>query len=155
MAERAKAAGVRLRPHCKTHKLPEVARLQLAAGAAGLTLAKGSEAEAFAAHGFDDVFLAYPIVGADKARRLLRLSERMRLTVGADSEAGARTLSDVFAAAGRRLEVRLKIDVGTHRVGVLPKDARAVAEQIVALPGISLTGIFAHAGDGYHCDTTD
>jgi D-serine deaminase-like pyridoxal phosphate-dependent protein len=61
----------------------------------------------------------------------------------------------VFAAAGRRLEVRLKIDVGTHRVGVLPADARAMAERIAGLPGVSLVGIFAHAGDGYHCDTTE
>src|SRR5438445_12272380 len=93
MAERAKAARVALRPHCKTHKLPEVARMQREAGASGITLAKIGEAEVFAERGFDDIFLAYPIVGQAKARRLLALADRARLAVGADSAAGARTLS--------------------------------------------------------------
>ncbi|HET6896793.1 MAG TPA: alanine racemase, partial [Vicinamibacteria bacterium] len=79
MAERARAAGVALRPHAKTHKLLEVGRRQLAAGARGLSLAKTSEAEVFAAAGFDDIFVAYPVVGADKARRLLALAEKIRL----------------------------------------------------------------------------
>lgn len=155
MAERARAAGVALRPHGKTHKLPEVARLQLAAGARGITLAKVGEAEVFAEHGFDDVFLAYPIVGADKARRLLRLAERIKLAVGADSEVGARTLSEVFAAAGRRLDVLLKVDVGAHRVGVEPGHARSIAERLAGLPGLALRGVFTHAGQSYHCDTGD
>src|SRR5712691_11016143 len=94
MAERARTLGVRLRPHAKTHKVVEVGRRQIAAGATGLSLAKTSEAEVFAGAGFDDLFIAYPVVGADKARRLLALGERVRLAVGADSEEGARTLSD-------------------------------------------------------------
>lgn len=155
MAEHARAAGVALRPHGKTHKVPEVARLQLAAGARGLTLAKVGEAEVFAEHGFDDIFLAYPIVGEDKARRLLALSERTRLAVGADSEEGAASLSRVFAAAGRRLDVLLKVDVGFRRVGVTPERAPALARRLVALPGLRLKGVFAHAGQGYHCDTAE
>jgi len=149
MAERARAAGVRLRPHAKTHKLLEVGRLQLAAGAPGLTLAKTSEAEVFADGGFDDIFLAYPVVGADKGRRLLALAERIRLTVGVDSVDGARTLSGVFAAAGRRLDVRLKIDSGLHRVGVLPEQAMGVARALVDLPGLRLRGVFTFAGHAY------
>ena len=74
--------------------------MQLSAGARGLTLAKTSEAEVFADLGIDDVFLAYPVVGDDKARRLLALSDRMRLTVGADSLAGARSLGGAFAGRG-------------------------------------------------------
>ena len=93
MAERARAAGVKLRPHAKTHKVPEIARLQRAAGAAGLSVAKTSEAEVFADAGFDDLFVAYPVVGADKARRLLALADRVRLAVGVDSVEGARTLA--------------------------------------------------------------
>jgi D-serine deaminase-like pyridoxal phosphate-dependent protein len=149
MAERARAAGVALRPHAKTHKLLEVGRRQLAAGARGLSQAKTSEAEVFAAAGFDDIFVAYPVVGADKGRRLLALAERIRLAVGVDSVEGARTLGDVFAAAGRRLDVRLKIDSGLHRVGVLPEQALAVARAIADLPGLQLTGVFTHAGHAY------
>jgi len=153
MAASARAASVALRPHCKTHKLPEVARMQLRAGASGITLAKVGEAEVFADHGFDDVFLAYPIVGAAKARRLLALSGRMRISVGADSVAGAQTLAEVFAAADKRVEVMLKVDSGFHRAGVPPKDARAMAERLSSLPGLRLRGVFTHAGQGYHCDT--
>ena len=149
MAERARAAGVALRPHGKTHKVLEVGRRQLAAGARGLSLAKTSEAEVFAAAGFEDIFVAFPVVGADKGRRLLALAEKIRLAVGVDSVDGARTLGDVFAAAGRRLDVRLKIDSGLHRVGVLPEQAVGAARAIAELPGIALTGVFTHAGHAY------
>jgi D-serine deaminase-like pyridoxal phosphate-dependent protein len=149
MQELARAAGVKLRPHAKTHKSPEVGRMQIAAGASGLTLAKTSEAEVFAAHGFEDIFLGYPIFGADKARRLLALADRLRLAVGVDSVEGARSLGDVFHAAGRRLDVRLKIDSGFRRVGVRPEDAVAMALRIAELPGVRLAGIFTHAGQGY------
>ena len=155
MAERARAAGVRLRPHAKTHKIPEVGRRQLALGAQGLSLAKVGEAEVFAAAGFEDIFLAYPIVGGDRARRLLALSDRIRIAVGVDSIEGARSLSDVFHSAHRRLEVRLKVDCGYHRVGVAPDRAVAVAREIAALPGVALTGIFTHAGHAYLATTRE
>ncbi len=149
MQERARAAGVALRPHAKTHKSPEVARLQLSAGASGLTLAKTSEAEIFAALGFDDIFIGYPVFGNDKARRLLALSDRIRLTVGVDNTEGAKSLGEVFHAAGRRLPVRLKIDCGYHRVGVPPEKAVDVARRIADLPGLALAGVFTHGGQGY------
>jgi D-serine deaminase-like pyridoxal phosphate-dependent protein len=154
-AERARAAGIRLRPHAKTHKCPEIARMQLAAGAAGISLAKTSEAEVFAAAGFDDIFIAYPIVGLAKAERLLALSDRLRLAVGTDSVEGARALGRVFHAARRRLDVLLKVDVGYHRVGVLPEDALAMARSLTDLPGISLRGIFTHAGQVYQAESPD
>ncbi|HEV8254870.1 MAG TPA: alanine racemase [Vicinamibacteria bacterium] len=149
MAARARSHGVRLRPHAKTHKLPEIARLQLAAGAAGLAVAKTGEAEVFAGAGFDDLFVAYPVVGADKGRRLMELSDRVRLAVGVDSEEGARTLSEVFGPARRTLDVVLKVDVGLHRAGVAPEAAVEVARRIVALPALRLRGVFTHAGQAY------
>jgi D-serine deaminase-like pyridoxal phosphate-dependent protein len=155
MQRLAREAGVALRPHAKTHKSPEVGRLQIEAGARGLTLAKTSEAEVFAALGFDDLFLGYPIFGADKARRLLALSDRVLLTVGADSIEGARSLGAVFAAAGRRLRVRMKVDTGLHRVGVLPEHAVRVAAGIAELPGIELVGVFTHGGQGYGAPTPE
>ena len=155
MAERARAAGVRLRPHAKTHKVPELGRMQIALGAAGLSLAKVGEAEVFAGFGFADLFLAYPIVGAERARRLLALSDRLRISVGVDSLEGARSLSDVFHAARRRLDVVLKIDCGLHRVGVEPEDAPALARAVADLPGVSVAGIFTHAGQAYHAGTRE
>jgi D-serine deaminase-like pyridoxal phosphate-dependent protein len=155
MQRRAREAGVRLRPHAKTHKAPEIARRQIESGAAGLTLAKVSEAEVFATAGFEDLFLAYPIVGEDKARRLLALSDRIRIAVGADSEEGARGLGRIFRAAGRRLPVLLKVDCGFHRVGVEPESAVAEARRIADLPGIAFCGVFTHAGQGYGQPTAE
>lgn len=155
MQERARRAGVKLRPHAKTHKSPEIARLQLSAGASGLTLAKTSEAEVFAALGFDDIFLAYPIFGADKARRLLALADRVRLRVGVDSVEGARSLGATFHAAGRRLPVMLKIDCGYHRVGVPPEAAVETARRVAELPGIAFGGLFTHGGQGYAARTPE
>jgi len=149
MAVRARDAGVRLRPHAKTHKSPEIGRMQRAAGAWGLSLAKVGEAEVFVAAGFDDLFVAYPVVGVDKGRRLLELSDRARLAAGVDSVEGARTLAEPFASAGRTLDVMLKLDVGFGRVGVLPERAVEVARQVAELPGLRLRGVFTHAGHGY------
>src|SRR6266545_1118419 len=137
MAARAREAGVRLRPHAKTHKIPEIGRLQLAAGASGISLAKTGEAEVFAAAGFRDLFLAYPIVGTEKARRLLALSDRVRLAVGTDSVEGATSVGAAFHAAGRRLDVLLKVDCGYHRVGVSAERAVETARQIAEVPGSS------------------
>ena len=156
MAERARTLGVRLRPHAKTHKVIEVGRRQIAAGATGLAVAKASEAEVFAEAGFDDLFIAYPVVGADKARRLLALAERLRrLAVGVDSVEGASTLAGAFRAAGRTLDVMLKIDTGLHRVGVLPERAAETARRLADLAGLRLRGIFTHAGQGYGEETPD
>lgn len=155
MAARARQHGVRLRPHAKTHKTVAIARLQKSSGAAGLSVAKTAEAEVYADHGFEDLFVAYPVVGQDKGRRLLRLAERVRLAVGTDSVEGARTLAEVFAGAGRTLELMLKVDVGYHRVGVEPDRAAAVARQIAELPGVTLRGVFTHAGHAYAQETPE
>jgi D-serine deaminase-like pyridoxal phosphate-dependent protein len=149
MAARARDAGVRLRPHAKTHKIPEIGRLQIAAGAPGLSVAKVGEAEVFVEAGFEDLFLAYPVVGRGKAERLLRLADRARLAIGADSEEGLRSVAGAFHAAGRSIDVLLKVDTGLHRVGVAPGDARAMAERLAEVPGASFRGIFTHAGQGY------
>ena len=155
MAARAREAGVRLRPHAKTHKVPEIARLQLGAGAAGITVAKTSEAEVFADAGLDDIFIAYPVVGADKARRLLEVARRVRLAVGADSLEGARLLAAPFRDAGATLDVMLKVDTGLHRVGVAPEAAPGLARAIAGMRGLRLRGIFTHAGHAYGGETRE
>lgn len=149
MAEAARLHGVGLRPHAKTHKTLEIARLQLKAGAVGLTVAKTSEAEVYADAGFNDVFVAYPVVGADKGRRLLALADRLRLAVGADSVEGATTLARVFHAEGRELDVLLKVDVGLHRVGVAPAVVPTMARRLADLPGLRFRGLFTHGGQAY------
>jgi D-serine deaminase-like pyridoxal phosphate-dependent protein len=153
MAAGARACGVRLRPHAKTHKIPEIGRMQIEAGASGLTLAKTGEAEVFAAAGFGDLFLAYPILGEEKARRLLALCDRVRLAVGTDSLEGAQMLGEPFRAAGRTLDVLIKIDTGLHRTGVAPERAAEVSARIAEVRGVRLRGLFTHAGHASAAET--
>ena len=92
MAARLRERGITLRPHAKTHKSAHVARSQLGHGAAGLTVATIGEAEAFARHGFTDLFIAYPVVASGaKADRLAGLARRVKLRVGVDPALTSRT----------------------------------------------------------------
>lgn len=138
----ARARGVNLRPHVKTHKIPAIARMQLDAGASGITVAKVAEAEVFAGQGCRDLFIAYPVIGADKWRRGARLAEHCRLIVGVDSEVGARGWSEAACAGGVRVEVRVEVDTGMHRSGVAPDETEALARLVASLPGLRLSGIF-------------
>ncbi|WFE28423.1 alanine racemase [Solwaraspora sp. WMMD791] len=149
MAGHCRLHQVALRPHAKTHRVPQLARLQLDHGADGICVAKLGEAEAFAAAGVSRMTVAYPLVGADKAQRAVRLARRCELTVGTDSVAGARTLSDAFAAAGRLLDVLLMVDSGFGRCGVAPADAARVAWDVAELPGVRLTGVMTFEGSVY------
>ena len=146
MAESARTRGVTLRPHAKTHKSPDIARLQIAAGAAGLTVATVSEAEVFADHGFGDLFVAYPLwVDAARGARLAALAERTRVTVGVDSVEGARALA---THAGTAIEVLVEVDSGHHRTGVAPGHAGAVAAAATAA-GLTVAGVFTFPGHSY------
>jgi D-serine deaminase-like pyridoxal phosphate-dependent protein len=117
-----------------------------------LCAAKVGEAEVFARAGFHDLFIAYPVVGEDKGRRLLALNDRVRLAVGADSVEGAQTLAGPFADAGQHLDILLKVDVGYGRVGVAPRRAVGVARRIAEVPGLRLRGVFTHAGHSYSAE---
>lgn len=146
MAETALRHRVKLRPHTKTHKLPRIAELQLAAGAAGITVAKVSEAEVMAQHGLSDIFIAYPLIRESKIERAVRLNERVGLILGVDSLEGARRLSEAAGRHGQSLQVRLEVDTGLRRTGVLYDDAAALAHQVHALPHLRLTGIYTFRG---------
>jgi D-serine deaminase-like pyridoxal phosphate-dependent protein len=136
------AHGVQLRPHVKTHKVPEIACMQLAAGAGGITVAKVAEAEVFAAGGAQDIFIAYPVIGAQKWQRIAQLARQCTMTVGVDSEVGVRGLSEAAAVAGVQIRVRVEIDSGLNRAGVQPDQAAALCRLIISLPGLQLDGIF-------------
>ena len=129
MAAAVRAKGLRLRPHAKTHKLPEIAALQRAAGAAGLTVATIGEAEVFAAHGAEDLFIAYPLwVGPRQAERLRRLSAAARISVGVDSAEAAAVMGERLGDAAGDVAVVVEIDSGHHRSGVPSGDVVAVGK---------------------------
>jgi D-serine deaminase-like pyridoxal phosphate-dependent protein len=88
MAEATRVRGVGLRPHAKTHKIPEIARLQVQAGATGVAAATLAEAEAFADSEVEDIFIAHEVLDPTKIDRLLDLAGRIRLRCGVDSAEG-------------------------------------------------------------------
>lgn len=146
MAEIAKKRGVRLRPHVKTHKIPKIAKMQIEAGAVGITVAKTTEAEVMASAGINDIFVAYPIVTDAKIDRVLELSKKIRLIVGVDSIEGARKLSDKAKMNNQHIEVRLEVDTGLRRTGVKYEKAVDLAKEISILDNVNLTGIYTYKG---------
>jgi len=149
MAQIARAADLRLRPHTKTHKTPQIAHMQLGRGAVGITVAKLGEAEVMADAGITDIFIANQIVGQRKVERLVELAKRAKVSVGVDSVEVAAPISMIGAHAGIRMPVLIEVDIGLHRCGVSPEAALDLARDLNALPGVSLVGIFTYGGQVY------
>src|SRR5207245_2022974 len=144
-------AGAALRVHVKTHKVPAIAHLQLAAGARGIVCAKVSEAEVFVDAGCSDVVVAYPVFGEAKWRRLAGLGERARIGVNADSAEGIDGIAAAARAAGTTVEIYLDVDVGMHRGGVSHDrvdELASLAAQVERTGGVELAGVTAYAAVG-------
>ena len=141
----------RLRPHAKTHKTREVARMQLEAGITKQKCATIAEAEMLATADVTDVLLSYPVIGPN-VRRLVELVHRYpacRFSVLVDHPQSAEALSRGFADAGLEIDVLLDIDVGQHRTGIAPgPEARTLYEQVARLPGLRPMGL--HVYDGHN-----
>lgn len=149
MASAVQGKGLNLRPHAKTHKIAEIAARQMAAGAAGLTVATIGEAEVFAKAGIKDIFIAYPLwASPQKAERLRRLAATATISVGVDSAAGAARLGASLGQAAGSVSVLVEIDSGHHRSGVSPRAAAVVAEA-AARAGLQVAGIFTFPGHSY------
>ena len=155
MQARADAWGVKLRPHTKTHRTPELAKLQLRFGARGITVAKLGEAEVMAAQGLEDIFIANEIVGSLKLRRLKALHERIpRLAVGVDHPDHLRMLGEFFQDPLKPLEIMIDVETGDPRTGAAPGEpVLALAREICAFPGFSLRGIYTHDGQSYDAES--
>ena len=146
VANEAKKANVNMRPHVKTHKSIYFAKKQLAAGAKGISVAKISEAEVMVEYGMDDILIAYPIVGTEKALRLKKLHERIKVMTILDSLEIANNLAQV-GNAERPLPVLIEIDTGLHRGGCLPgEDALKLAQKVNEYEGLSVCGVFTYNG---------
>src|SRR5438445_10204021 len=118
VASYARDHSLRLRPHTKTHKSVLLGRRQLAAGAAGLTVAKVSEAEVMLGAEPADLLIAYPIIGHTKMGRLMEVARRTHVTVALDSVFAARQLSEAARAAKVEVGVLAELEAGLGRVGV-------------------------------------
>jgi D-serine deaminase-like pyridoxal phosphate-dependent protein len=139
------AHGLASRPHVKTHKIPEIALQQIAAGAVGITCQKLGEAEVMAAAGVRDIFVPYNLVGAAKLERLVELARGITISVTADSEDVARGLSAAARGAGLTLPVLVECDTGAGRCGVpTPQAAADLGGVIARLPGLRFAGLMTY-----------
>lgn len=138
---------LKTRPHIKTHKLPQIAAMQLKAGAIGVTCQKISEAEAMIAGTLEirDVLITYNIVGAEKLDRLAALAKKVTLSVVADNETVVDGLRRRFATESKPLAVFVECDTGANRCGVAtPEAALTLAESIARSPGLTFAGLMTY-----------
>ena len=143
------AAGLANRPHIKTHKSPVLAKMQVEAGARGITCQKLGEAEVMAAAGLDDILISYNILGDEKIERLGALLARVNVTVAADNPVTVAGLPRAAEIAGRPLPVVVECDTGRRRAGVASAaEAVALARDIAARPGLAFAGFLLYPPEG-------
>jgi D-serine deaminase-like pyridoxal phosphate-dependent protein len=149
MANRMAPLPAALRPHAKIHKNPGLGKMQIAAGAVGLTTATAWEASAMVDSGIANILIANQVVGATKVAELARIAGLTQVIVAVESVYNANELSEAAAHAGSRIDVLVEIDVGLHRAGVRStEEALALGEHISKLPGLRLQGLLGYEG---HC----
>ncbi|MFC0410669.1 alanine racemase [Roseomonas elaeocarpi] len=137
--------GIKLRPHIKTHKMPELARRQVELGAVGITCQKLGEAEVMADAGLDDIFISYPLIGAGKAPRLAALAKRVRMRVAVDNDLALDTVAEAAREAGTPIGVVVEFDSGNKRTGVeTVEEALALAKRIAATENLRFDGLMTY-----------
>ncbi|MFN8009639.1 MAG: D-TA family PLP-dependent enzyme [Terriglobia bacterium] len=147
LAAYCKEHHLALRPHTKTHKISEIAKMQLAAGCQGITVAKVGEAEVMANAGIDDILIAFPVLGESKLERLVQLARKNKIAVSLDSLEVASAISEAARNAGCDVHILLEFDVGMHRCGVqsVPKWVE-LAQAVEGLPNLSFEGLMFYPG---------
>ena len=138
-------AGVANRPHIKTHKSPVLAKMQIEAGAKGITCQKLGEAEIMADAGIDDILISYNLLGDEKMARLGALQAKANITVAADNSVVIADLPKAAAISGRDVHVVIECDTGRKRAGVeTPAEAIALAKEIAASNGLTFAGFMLY-----------
>jgi len=154
MSRRIKQFGADLRPHIKTHKCIEVARIQTAGHSGAVTVSTLAEARAFAANGFSKITYAVPIEPG-KFNEAIAISRDCELSLITDDTDVPGQLNDAARKANVRLNLFLKVDCGYHRCGVEPTDPQATEtpRRISNASNLRFAGILTHAGHSYNCQT--
>ncbi len=146
LANYAKSHNLKIRPHTKTHKSQELSRMQLQAGAGGLTVAKIGEAQAMS-EVCDDLLLAYPAVDPWRAKKAAELARSITLHVAVDSQEAIHSLAAAAKGAGSTIGILVDLDVGMHRTGVeSPQATLPLAQLVAGSPGLRLDGLFIYPG---------
>jgi D-serine deaminase-like pyridoxal phosphate-dependent protein len=153
MSERAKSAGVKLRPHVKIHESAEIAKMQIAAGACGIDTGSLGQAEAMASAGISDILISHPTyyggIRLEKFTKLIK-NDALKISVNLDMVEQAEGVSRAGKAAGKNVPVSIKVDTnaslgGVGRLGVMPgKELVEMARKISKLSNVELKGIYAH-----------
>ena len=152
MAARLRTTTTALRPHIKVHKSPQLARMQLDAGAIGLSVATVWEAIVMARSGADSVFVVNTVAGKEKLAALASLACDCELMVAVDDVGNAAKIAQAASSAGSTIGVLIEVDTGMDRAGVdSTEEALALAEPVAELPGVRLMGVTGYEG---HCSLT-
>lgn len=147
MADYCRAQNLKLRPHTKSHKIPELAKLQLAHGANGITVAKIGEAQVMFDASITDILIAYPVVGLGKAEKLIQLAAHADVTVALDSIEVAQAISNEAGRKGVGVGILVELDVGFRRCGLAnEEEALTLAQKISELPKLELKGLMFFPG---------
>ncbi len=150
LAASVAASGLRLRPHAKSHKCPDIAKAQLARGAVGICCQKVDEALAFVEAGIPDVLVTNEVIAVAKLDRLAKAAAQARIGLLVDSDSGARLASAAAQRAGSVLDLYVEVDVGANRCGVAPEGAGALAALIASLPAVRFAGVHGYHGGAQH-----
>ncbi len=154
MADAVAKAGVKLRPHAKTHKSPIIGLKQMALGAVGLCCQKVSEAEAMVEGGIPDVYVSNEVMGTRKLDRLAALAHQARVMVAVDNETAIDALAAAATKAGVKIRTLVEIDVGANRCGVPPGGpAVALAQRIAREKSLQFAGLQSYQGRAQHLRT--
>ncbi|SEQ45943.1 D-serine deaminase, pyridoxal phosphate-dependent [Virgibacillus subterraneus] len=146
IAQLAKEANVKLRPHTKTHKSTTVAEKQLEAGAIGITVAKLGEAEVMGEAGINNILIAFPIMGKKKLQRFSELLKRNELMVALDDIAVAKGINEIGEAHKKIIPIYVDVDCGLFRMGKSPEESVPSIIEIANLPFIEVRGLMSHTG---------
>jgi D-serine deaminase-like pyridoxal phosphate-dependent protein len=154
MEQFARDRSIRVRPHAKTHKSPDVARAQITRGAVGQCCQKVSEAEVLVDGGIEDILISNEVIGQAKLDRVGALAKRARISICVDSALGIAQLADAVAMHRSTIDVLVEIDVGQRRCGVTPgPDTAALAAHVSRSPGLVFAGLQAYHGAAQHMRT--
>lgn len=156
MQKKADNLGVKLRPHTKTHKMPQLAKMQLEKGACGIAVAKVGEAEVMAENGIKDIFIANEIVGKNKIERIKQLARKINISTGVDCKEHVEEINDVFEGEEKKANILIEIEVGEERSGIILKEEmRELLNFIKTKENVTLKGIFSHEGHTYKSESIE
>ena len=157
MTARAKQLNVKLRPHVKTHRCAEIARLQTQGNAGGIMVSTLAEAHFFAQDGFSDITYGVPIEAGKFAEAIALSKNIARFSVLTDDAETVEKLNEAARKENATLDVFLKVDIGYHRCGVEPdtREAFEIPQKIAESRNLNFAGILTHAGHSYHADTPE